>query len=184
MRLQKNLFKLLILISLFMFAQTALATPSASILYDETDVGGGYWQYDYTFFNTSTSENLYGVRLEFSGSLEVTNPTLGASWEGMWGNLSPTIFLETHSTNNANDIAAGNELSGFSFRTNSQIGNVAYTTFFDDHNSGRSLTTDITASNVLGNVVVVPEPVSTVLFLTGGATMAFRYRQKKKRQPT
>ena len=184
MRRRKYLFKMLIVISLFMLAQSALASPSASILYDETELSGGYWQYDYTFLNTSSSEYLYSVRLEFSESLEVSNPTLGASWEGMWGNLSPTIFLETHSINNANDIAAGNELSGFSFRTNSQIGNVAYTTFFDDHNSGRSFTTEITALNVIGNVAVVPEPISTVLFLSGGATMAFRYRQKRKRQLT
>lgn len=176
MRRRKILFKLLIVISLFTLAQSALASPSASILYDETELSGGYWQYDYTFLNTSSSEHLYGVRLEFSELFEVSNPTLGGSWEGMWSNLSPTIFMETHSINNANDIAAGNALSGFSFRTNSQIGNTAYTAFFDDHDSSRSYTTGIP--------VVVPEPVSTVLFLSGGATMAFRYRQKRKRQLT
>ena len=176
MRRGKILFKLLIVISLFILAQSALASPNASILYDEKDIGGGYWQYDYTFLNTSSSEYLYGVRLEFSGLFEVNSPTLDGSWEGMWGNLSPTIFMETHSINNANDIATGNALSGFSFTINSQIGNTAYTAFFDNHVENRSYTTGTTAS-----FPVVPEPVSTVLFLTGGAAMAFRYRQKRKR---
>jgi len=174
-------FNLFLVLSLLMLVQSAFATPGASILYDETELAGGYWQYDYTFLNTSSSEYLYGVRLEFSGLFEVSSPTLGGSWDGMWGNLSPTIFMETHSNSFGDDIATGNALSGFSFTSSSQIGNTAYTAFFDDHNGNRIYDPGFSEENISTNISVVPEPISTVLFLTGGVTMAFRYRQKKKK---
>jgi hypothetical protein len=187
MKTSNILTTLFITISLLLFSQTATADTNASILYDETALSNGLWQYDYTFSNLSTNnEYLYGVQLYLGNSYEVSDTLKGGNWGGSWGMLSTTSFLETHSSNYANDIAAKDSLSGFSFTVNSQIEGISYAAFFDEHNGSRSYTTGTTALSSLSNVPlpppVAPEPISTVLFLTGGVTMAFRYRQKRKKQ--
>ena len=179
MIVNKKYLIVFITICLCLITHSAHAAPGASIMFNEAAVSGGYWKYDFTFRNTSSEEYLYGVRLEFSGLTDVISPVLGGSWEGMWGNLSPALFLEAHSSNRAFDIASGNTVTGFSITSSSQIGDTAFTAFFDDHNGNRSYTTGATAMNTSP---VAPEPVSTVLFLSGGAIMAIRFRLKRKIQ--
>ncbi len=174
----------LIVILFIMFSQAAYASAKASILYDETDLGNGYWQYDYTFTNLSAgSEYLYGVQLYFDGLYKISNASQGGAWGGSWGRLNSTSFLETHSRKLAQDISSEASLSGFSFKSNWQVGDISYAAFFDDHIGNRLYTTGTTASNNFSNapITTAPEPVSTVLFLTGAATMSLRYRQKRKK---
>jgi hypothetical protein len=184
MKMGNVITTLIVTISLLLFSQAATAATNASILYDETALDNGYWQYDYTFANLSTNnEYLYGVQLYFGDLYEVSDTHTGGAWGGSWGMANATFFLETHSSNYADDIATGNSLSGFSFTTKNQlVGNISYSAFFDEHNGNRTYTSGTTAAGTFNGTPVVPEPVSTVLFLTGGATMAFRYRQKRKRQ--
>ena len=180
MKIKSTLTSVIVAMSLLIFSQAAMAATNASILYDETDIGNGYWKYDYTFANLSTNnEYLFGVQFYFGNQYDIGGTQSGGSWDL----ISTTSFLGTHSSSHANDITAGDSLSGFSFTIKNQIGNLSYAAFFDDHNGNRSYNTGSTSLNLIetANPAVAPEPISTVLFLTGGVTMAFRYRQKRKK---
>jgi len=182
MKIKNTLMAVIVSMGFMLFTHAATAATNASFLYNETDLKNGYWKYDYTFANVSTNnEYLYGVQLYFGDHYDIGNTQPG----GAWGMISTTSFLGTHSNNYANDIAAKDSLSGFSFTIDNKIGNISYAAFFDDHSGSRSYTTGITASGTISansELPVAPEPVSTVLFIAGGITMAFRYRQKRKRQ--
>ncbi len=180
MRTKNTLIAVIVSMSFILCTHAAIAATNASILYKETAVGNNHWKYEYTFANFSNNnEYLYGVQFYFDEHYDVGNTLSG----GDWGMISTTSFLGTHSSNYSDDIAAKDSLSGFSFTIDNKIGNISYAAFFDDHNGSRSYTKGTTASGAYNSTPpVVPEPVSTILFLTGGATMALRYRQKRKSQ--
>ncbi len=181
MKFKRFFLAIFLIAGILLISDVASAVQRANIFYDETSLNGGLlWKYDYTFENTSTSdfEFLFSVRLDFNSQYDISNASTAGTWEGFWGNTSPAFFVESHSSNIVSDIAPGEKLSLFSFTADSQIGSTSFTAFFDDHNHNVNMVTGMTSQNP----PVVPEPVSTVLFLTGGATMAFRYRQKRKSQ--
>ena len=159
-----------------MFSAEAPAATGAEIVYMEKDLGEGLWQYDFTFSNnTSSTSDLYGVALfmDVSEPITVTGSPLPDYWFGtVWEGQNTTTYLDTMSINSSYYIAPGTSLSGFSFITDQQIAG------FDWHAAFNS---DSGVSNIAGTAVVVPEPVSTILFITGGAVMAVRKRFRKKR---
>ena len=56
---------------ILLMASIALAVPGVIVVYDETDLGGGSWQYDYTFYNTSTEgEALHEMYFYFTGMFQ------------------------------------------------------------------------------------------------------------------
>ena len=148
----------------------AFASPAASLFYDETGLGGGLWQYDYTFYNTSSNnEYLYSVYLDFSQEASVDWLTIPAGWDSTTWGYTPisTIFLDIFSTSPNYDITTGSSLGLFSFTVDYQAGDLAYAAYLDNHQGGfNSISGTSTA--------VVPEPVSLVLFLSGGATLFLR----------
>lgn len=180
MKFRSSLIIVAVLISLMMTAASASAVTAskASILYQEQYVEGG-WQYDYTFYNNADSEYLYGVFLDFGGEHGISSTSLPTSWSGSWGMMSPTSFIETHSYSSSSQIEFGDEQDGFSFIVDSQIGNVQFTAFFDDGQGNRTPFAGTTVY-VPASPPVVPEPVSSILFITGGAALAFRKRFKRK----
>jgi hypothetical protein len=173
MKQKKFLVLTVIALSILLISSKTLAAPSADILYYETDLGSGWWQYDYIFYNTSTTgEALYSVYLYPNWST-VDWLSIPTGWDStLWG-FTPieTDFIDTYSTHSYYDIAAGSSLSGFSFKINYRAGDIAYDAFF-------------TGDNVIsGTTALVPEPISSILFVAGGATLAFR-RYMKRRSPS
>ncbi len=123
---KKLLASVILAVSLLMISSMALASPSASILYLETDLGGSLWQYDYTFYNTSTAdEYLYKVYLDFGQELTATGSPLPTGWYGtVWeGENINATSLDAMTIDQSYDIAANDYLGGFDFTVNYQLGN-------------------------------------------------------------
>ncbi|MBI5409761.1 MAG: PEP-CTERM sorting domain-containing protein [Nitrospirae bacterium] len=174
MKTNKYLTLIIAFLVLMLSATIASATPSASILYNETSPGEGLWRYDYTFNNTSTNnEYLYYVRLDFGGNFEIANTTIPNGWTGTWALTGPANFIESHTNNLVNDISPNSSKGAFSFTINSKIGSVPYTAYFDDHLGTRL--------KGIGMTTVVPEPLSYILFGVGGVVLGARRYLKRKR---
>ena len=173
MKLIKSFMVVVIIIGLTMFAAGASADTGTSILYQETPLEGGLWEYSYTFGNTSTNgESLYKIFLGFGETLNVVGSPLPSDWVGLWEGSYATSFLDAMSVNPSTYIAAGDSMNGFVFTVDAQLGDVFLYTEFKDNSGG--------LSNLTENIAVVPEPISTILFLTGGVVMAVRSRFKKR----
>jgi len=165
---------IVITLSILFISSIAFAAPSADILYYETDLGSGWWQYDYIFYNTSTTgEALYSVYLYPNWST-VDLVSIPEGWDStLWG-FTPieTDFIDTYSTDSSYDIGAGSSLSGFSFKINYRAGDISYDAFFSGDNV------------VSGTTALVPEPISSMLFVAGGATLAFRRYLRRRSNPS
>lgn len=161
------------------------AAPSASILYYETyNAGDGLWQYDYIFNNTSTTgEYLFGVTLNLGNVQSITVQQSPSGWTVQSGlNFNDTIwrwpvttysFVDTFSNDVLYDVAAGGSLSGLRFATNYQAGNVPYAADF--YQGSNFYTTS-------GAAAVAPEPVSSMLFLAGGALFGGKRLLKRRKE--
>ena len=166
------LIGVILAVSILMFSSIAFATPQASILYEEKDLGSSWWQYDYRFANLSDAgEYLFNVWLDFSHTAVEEGLSLPTGWEGsVWLGTNTTQYLETSAlVGEGYDIAVGNTLPGFSFKVDYQAGRIPYTAYFDD---------GVRTYETSG--LTVPEPVSSILFLSGGVALAHRKYSRKK----
>jgi len=141
------------------------------MLYTETDLGGGTWQYDYTFYNSSdATESLYSVFFYFAQSTTFNWVNIPSGWDSTLSGFTPinTTLADTYSTGLAYDIGAGNSLGLFSFTVDNQIGDISY----DAYLSGDNV--------VSGTTTLVPEPISLTLFVMGAGVLAGRRYLRKK----
>ena len=115
--------------------------------------------------------------LQFDQTVSTTGAPLPTGWGyTIWEGDNSSAFLDAVSSNIIYDIAAGNSLSGFSFSVNNRLGDIQFSAEFDDHSGGLSNFSGTTTA-----APVVPEPISAVLFLIGGSTLAARRWFGKKR---
>ncbi|HDH11380.1 MAG TPA: hypothetical protein ENG83_04140 [Nitrospirae bacterium] len=162
-----------VVISLFLVSSMALAATGANIVYEETNLGGGLWQYDYTFYNASGSEYLFAVDLLLDQWATVDWLNIPTGWDSTLSGFTPTVtdFIDTASNDLPYDIAPGSSLGLFSFTLDYQAGSISYDAYFDD-------------GSVTSGVTVTPEPISSILFLSGGATLGIRRYLKRRRHST
>jgi hypothetical protein len=153
----------------------ASVAPSANLIYTESDLGGGNWKYDYTFYNTSSAnEYLYSVDLLFDQWANVNGMPLPSGWDStVWEGPNYTDFIVSFSNSGSYDISNGSSLGGFSFTIDYQAGSIPFNAYFDDHQGG------ITSSS---GYTVTPEPISSTLFLSGGVLFFVRNYIKKTKQ--
>jgi hypothetical protein len=172
MREKRSLMSFIIAYAILICSlQNAAATSDSSIVYSEINLGGGLWQYDYAFNNTSNAgEYLYSVYLYFDQDAAFTGTSLPAGWDGIiWdGSTWTTSFADAYAADTSYDIAAGNSLGGFRFTVDYRAESVSYDAYFSDD----SVVSGITAA-------VVPEPISSTLFIAGGLTLGLRRFRRK-----
>jgi hypothetical protein len=173
MRINKLIVVCFVFSILVLLPSIVLADPEASILYTET-YSSGYWEYNFTFYNNSTSNyDLYSVQIILGDFYTINDPLLPTGWAGQWGTSNPSYIMETH-TNAPFYIAPSDSTGGFSFTVDYQLGALEYNAFFIDGSDNIKKTT--------GFAEVVPEPLSSVLFLIGVAVFGFRRFLRKRIQ--
>ncbi|MBI5409474.1 MAG: hypothetical protein HZA14_08920 [Nitrospirae bacterium] len=163
------------IVGVFVFSAAAFASANASLIYTEADLGGGWWQYNYTFYNTSdTGIYLNSVSLNLTTAADVYGYPLPTGWSyTQWAGWNYGInYLDAFTTDSIYDIGAESSLSGFNFKVNTQLGPISFDAYFDDHNG---------TPGYFSGTTVVPEPISSILFATGGMLLAGRQYLKRKR---
>ncbi|MBI5407966.1 MAG: hypothetical protein HZA14_01210 [Nitrospirae bacterium] len=170
--MKKVFMAVIMAVSLLMLSSMAMAAVGASGVYMETDLGSGWWQYDYTLNNTSDDFYLYSVYLDFAQETTFVGLSLPEGWEVDAGEPK-TLFagVSTFDPGYQYDIAPGGSLGGFSFKVDYKAGNLPFNAEFDNHQGN--------FDTVTGTTAVAPEPVSSMLFLAGGAMLGIRRYLKK-----
>lgn len=156
--------------------KSAEAAASANITYTET-YNGNYWNYALNYENTSNSqENLYSAYLYFPGLPALEWNSLGNGWSSIFEGAGPieTDFIDSYSTNPNYDINPGNALAGFNIKSGTQLSNISYDSFFTGAGGEQVFSGTATAAPI------VPEPVSSLLFVTGAGVLAGRKYLKRK----
>lgn len=165
--------------SIMLISSAAQASISANILYNETNLGNGSWQYDYMFQNTSSSDETHGylqkVMLAFDEST-VNVSGMPANWTSytFTGTASigvPVVtgYLEMYSDTQGADVAIGSTLGGFRFTTDYRIGNIAYEAVFSDHGAGTGYED---FASTTGTTTPTPIPAAVWLLGSGLAGIA------------
>lgn len=166
----------------------AIAIPSAEFLYIETDLGGGWWQYDYTLYNTSdpvedAGYDIYEVAIYFSnvGPFQFEGLSLPTDWDGYpWigtndgadpdsdGIYDAYAYAFSLPPPDGADIAPGSSLDGFSLKINYHAGDVVFDVLFTNPSDANNPEYD--AGTTSSQISPVPEP-GTLLLVGMGLTI-------------
>ena len=155
--------------------------PTADFLYNEIDLGTGWWQYDYTLFNTSpighVGIDLYDLTLYFDSSKAFNVLSMPSGWDWIDG----AGFIEVFSMNPGapplgTDIAPASSLGGFGFEFDYQAGMLPFDATFvnpsDIDNPFIFSGTSAPANHA------IPEPSTLLLLGSGIAGLAVRKKFK------
>lgn len=152
--------------------------PLAGAFYFETDLGGGSWQYDYTFTNSSDpGYDLYDVYFDLNPSVTMGIGGLPFGWDG-FGDLG---VGEVFSLDSVYDVLPGHSLNGFRFTFDAQVGPLQFTGVFT--NPDDPLNPTVVAGLLSGPAAsAVPEPSIALLLGTGLASTALLKRRRAKKR--
>jgi len=154
-------FMALAMLAVLLVVPAAHATMSADILYTETELSEGLWQYNFTVENTSSLGDshpyLWNVALDFDEYANVTilsspeNWTIGSFTSSF--DLNDTDYLEMYSDKSDSDVLPG-ALTGLSFTADHRLGEIIYEVWFSDHGTPEDWT------SISGTASAVPEPAT------------------------
>jgi hypothetical protein len=172
-------------IGILLIASVAQASLSANILYTETNLGSGLWQYDFVFQNTSlagdTHPYLQSVKLDFeNANVNMLNKPSGWTVYTFTGTAPigtpvSTDYLEMWSDMMGADVLPGSSLGGFKFTADYHIGTIAYEAMFSNHAFPENFT------SLTGTASAVPVPAAVWLLGSGLVGLAgFRRRLNTK----
>lgn len=118
----------------------------------------------FSIFEISTGNNFFTATLD---DFVITESPSGLSTELAWGALSNIVVGTAPNSRYVTELLANGN----------GVGNVKIT--FNPDAGGKELFTS-TSSGSVGVIVAAPEPISAVLFITGGATLALRRFRRKR----
>jgi len=157
------------LIGLLTLPLNAWAVHSSSVLYSESNLGGGLWKYDYKIMNDSdpfadAGYNIYDLFLSFESPLILTNILSPGGWDQI---SDASSFIDWFSTNpgeppSGTDIPPAASLSGFSFVSNTRLASFPFDILLsnpDDPMNPVSVSGTTTST--------VPLPSTIYLLITG-----------------
>jgi len=180
MKLLRILYPILVVAVIFGLSNGIVwATPSAQVLYSETPLGGGLWEYDYTFYNTSdpiadAGYDLYDLFLNVSPAVTLSNILSATNWDFI---SDSSTFIDWSSTMPGeppigSDIAPGTSLSGFSLTSDTQLASLSFDATLSNPND------PINPVVFPGTTALVPEP-STLILVGSGLIGLTGYGRKK-----
>ena len=164
-------------LAILLMSPAAQAYMGANILYSETDLGSGSWQYDFTFQNTSSTDAthpyLQTVKLFLGGETTINVLNMPQDWTSYTFTGSASIgipvvtdYLEMYSDAQAADVSTGSVLGGFRFTADYRLGDIGFEALFSDHAEMEDF------ASVAGTTSPVPIPAAVWLFGSGLAGLA------------
>lgn len=167
------------------FPANLMATPMTELRYVETDLGGGFWKYDYKFYNSSdpiadAGTDMYDAMIYFDSLSTFTLLSIPAGWDIIDGAGFAELFsLSPGASPFGTDIAPGELLGGFSFMFDYRAGNLAFDAMLVNPADPFSpiVVSGVTAPDA-STAAPIPEPGSMLLVGTGIALIAGLARRK------
>jgi hypothetical protein len=166
------MIKKIVLLSLFAMSLTMSRAyaQDARALYTETNLGGGTWRYNYTFYNDLSSISfagfdLYDVSLTLDGATTAMNEMEAPNWSS----IITMDFVEYFSVLSGpppagSDLPLGASLGGFQFIVNKQLGDVPFVATFTNPSDPLNPQIYVGTSSAM---ISAPEPMTLSLLATG-----------------
>lgn len=181
MRIGKTIYKgFLVILASVLFMGIAHAIPMAEIKYYETDLGSGWWQYDYTVYNTSdpildAGYDIYDIFSIFDDTATIIPLAAPLGWDGIIGSGFVAMFsLNAGAPPVGTDIAPDTYLSGFSLMIDYRVGDSYFEALFSNPDNPEN---PVLFSGMTTAHVSIPEPAT--LFILGAGISGLFFLKKK-----
>jgi len=162
---------------------TAFGLPISEVSYVEISLGGGIWEYDFTFKNLSdpvedAGNDLYDIFFTVDSSITLSRCSLPDGWDGIFGPGFAEFYSVAPGTPpDGADIAPGASLGGFVLLSDGKLSPVEYIAQFFNPTGADPLPVPGTATPVSASV---PEP-ATVMLLGSGIGCLYGVRKRRNR---